>query len=506
MLVAAGPAIASVVLLGATALSWLLPVTSTVLDFSEAEMQWLFPAPVSRRSLLMHRLMRSQLGILFGAIVVGIVTPSVTGVSRVRVGVAAWALLTIGKVYFTIITLARARLGSPDAAVRRLAWLPVVVNLAAVVIVGAGLARAFMAGPVTELHDALDRVGAVATFGPSAVVLWPFATAARPLFAPWPGPFLGALGGAVLVFVPLVAWMLYSDDAFQDAVADPTQTRAAGPSGRTAAYRARSTGWTLAAAGRPEGAFAWKAAMQTLRIVDRRTVSRFAFIVIAVAASAAAVSRATHAGAIAWACATGVAAFAVVLAPQVLRVDMRQDLRHLELLKTWPVKPSAVLRGELAWPGLLLTAVAWAMIVVAVGLSHTVFESVAFGVRVSVGVASAVLAPALVFAQLAIHNGVALVFPAWVPLGNQRPRGLDAMGQRLIVLGGTWLLLLVMLVPGALAGGVVWFLLRRLLGTAAMILAAISCTAVVAAEVLVATEALGPAYDSLDILSVDRSE
>ena len=53
------------------------------------------------------------------------------------------------------------------------------------------------------------------------------------------------------------------------------------------------------------------------------------------------------------------------------------------------------------------------------------------------GVALAILAPALVFAQLTIHNAVALMFPAWVPLGNQRPRGLDAMGQRLIMLGGT---------------------------------------------------------------------
>ena len=62
------------------------------------------------------------------------------------------------------------------------------------------------------------------------------------------------------------------------------------------------------------------------------------------------------------------------------------------------------------------------------------------------------MAPALVFAQLTIHNGVALMFPAWVPLGNQRPRGLDAMGQRLIMLGGTWLLLVIMTLPGAIAG------------------------------------------------------
>jgi len=72
--------------------------------------------------------------------------------------------------------------------------------------------------------------------------------------------------------------------------------------------------------------------------------------------------------------------------------------------------------------------------------------------------ALAILAPALVFAQLTVHNAVALMFPAWVPLGSQRARGLDAMGQRLIMLGGTWLLLIVMTIPGAIAAGMFWLI------------------------------------------------
>ena len=506
MLAAAGPAIVGVLLLGATALAWLLPMNSGLLDFSESEIQFLFPAPVSRRALLIHRLMRSQLGIFFGSVVVGIVTPSVSGVSRLRIGVAAWVLLTISKVYFTVITLARTRLASRDPDARRVAWLPVAVNLAAVVIVAAALTRAFMEGPVTGVRDALDRIGALATSGLSGIVLWPFVAVARPLFAPWPGPFLAALGGSAIVFVPLVAWMLYSDDAFQDAAVDAAERRASEPSRRAATYRARSTGWTLATTGRPEVAFAWKAAMQTLRVVDSRTVARAAAMLIALAVAAVSVGRSTGVASVLGAFVTGAAVFAVLLAPQVLRVDMRQDLRDLEVLKTWPVKSSAVLRGELAWPGALITAVAWVMIGVAMLLSATVFTSVSFSLRLSVGVATAILAPALVFAQLIIHNGVALMFPAWVPLGNQRPRGLDAMGQRLIMLGGTWLLLVLSAIPGALAGGIVWFAFRGFLGPTVLIPAAMLCAAVVALEVLVATEALGPAYERIDIMSVERTE
>ena len=506
MLAATGPAIVGVLLLGATALAWLVPVNSGLLDFSESEIQFLFPAPVSRRALLMHRLMRSQLGIVFGSVVVGLVTPSPFGVSRLRICVATWVLLTVSKVYFTVITLARTRLASRDPGARRAAWLPVAVNLAAVVVVTTALTRAFMDGPVTGARDALVRIGVPATSGLSGLVVWPFVAVARPLFAPWPGPFLAALGGAAIVLVSLVAWMLYSDDAFQDAAADAAERRAREPARQAATYRARWAGWTLATTGRPEVAFAWKAAMQTLRAVDRRGAARAAAILVSLAVVASSAGWSTGVAAVLGVLVTGGAMFAVLLAPQVLRMDMRQDLRHLEVLKTWPVKSAVVLRGELAWPGALITAVAWAMIGVATLLSAAVFTSAGLGMRLSVGVASAILAPALVFAQLIIHNGVALIFPAWVPLGNQRPRGLDAMGQRLIVLGATWLLLLVMVLPGALAGGIVWFAFRSVLGSAVLVPAATLCTVVVALEVLVAAEALGPAYERIDLMSVGRAE
>jgi hypothetical protein len=125
--------------------------------------------------------------------------------------------------------------------------------------------------------------------------------------------------------------------------------------------------------------------------------------------------------------------------------------------------------------------------------------------RASAAAAAAVVAPALVFAQLTIHNGVALLFPAWVPAAG-RPRGLDAMGQRIIMLGGTWILTAIMMLPAVIAGGIVWFASRPLLGVTAAVPGAIAAAAVVSIEVLLATEALGPAYERLDILAVERDE
>ena len=504
-LMASGPAFGGLALLVVTAAGWLMPFDSGLLDFSEPEMQFLFPAPVTRRQLLIHRMLRSQLGLLFGALMIGVFSP-LQGLGRLRMSVGTWMVFLTVKIYFTGITLARARLGSPDRRARRVAWLPIAALTAAITVVVTALVQAYVAHPPEGVSDTLALVGSVSLGGASRVVLWPFMAVVRPFFAEWPWPYLTALGWAGVVLLATVTWVLKSDEAFQDAAAEVAERKASGLRAKGASYRARSTGLTLAVTGRPETAFAWKAATQTLRLVDRRSLARMASVLFALTVAAVSIGRANGLASTVGIFSVVATAFAILFAPQVVRVDMRQDLSHLDLLKTWPVKASAMIRGEMAWPGILISASAWIAIGIALFMSAAVFSTVGLGLRVSAGITAAILAPALVFAQLTIHNTVALIFPAWVPLGNQRPRGLDAMGQRLIMLGGTWLLLAVMLLPGALAGGVIWFAFRGFLGAAVFVPAAVVCSVIVVIEVLLVTEALGPAYERLDITSVERTE
>ena len=105
-----------------------------------------------------------------------------------------------------------------------------------------------------------------------------------------------------------------------------------------------------------------------------------------------------------------------------------------------------------------------------------------------------------------MQNALALFFPAWVALGNQRTRGLDAMGQRLIMLAAILVALALFAVPGALAGGIVWLVLRNVLGSPVFVPAAVVFAAVVLTEVTVATELLGPVYERMDLTSVERPE
>jgi hypothetical protein len=80
------------------------------------------------------------------------------------------------------------------------------------------------------------------------------------------------------------------------------------------------------------------------------------------------------------------------------------------------------------------------------------------------------------------------------------------MGQRLILLGGTWLMLVLSLVPGVVGGAIVWGLLYPLAGPWVLVPAALVCGAIVGVEVVLATEAMGPAYERLDITSVERPD
>jgi hypothetical protein len=302
-------------------------------------------------------------------------------------------------------------------------------------------------------------------------------------------------------------WVLRSDEAFAAAADAFVEGQERQISNSTSRYQLRTKGWTLAAIGRPEGAFVWKAATEAVRLVNPLTLVRFVVPLMAIMIGAA-VSGAFPRGVLQLfaVLALMVIGFATLMGPQVLRSDLRQDLEHLDLLKTWPVPAGAVIRGEILWPAFTLTGLVWIAIIVATILAPRAFPDVAPMWRLSIALAAAIVAPGLIAAQYVIHNGVALLFPAWVAFGGQRPRGLDAMGQRLIMLGATWLALILMTLPGAIAGALIALVLIRWIGPVSLVPAALACGVALLVETVAATEALGSAYERLDMTDVERAE
>jgi len=503
---ASAPALGGLALLVAAAVSWLMPFGSGLLEFTQAETAFLFPAPIPRRSLLFYRLMRSQWAVFFGALVMSLAYPIATISARTRGLLSVWLLLMTAHVFFTGVTLSRPQLRRRSEHSQLLARVAVAVVFGALAVVLTAVARHLWDRPILNLTDAYKVISGVVATGVPHLVLVPFIAVVRPLFADGWLSFAKALGPAIAVYLITIAWVLRADEAFGTITEKLTDARGSQPSQRRARYQARSVGWELALTGRAETPFMWKGALQTFRVVDRRVLIRVGIMIVWLTVVVSLFGRARGLAQALGLLASGAAIFATIIGPQVMRVDMRQDLQHLEVLKTWPVRAAAVVRGEMLWPAMVVTMVAWVCGAVGIVLSAATFSGASLSLRIAGGLAALILAPAFVVAQFTIHNTAALMFPAWVPLGMSRPRGVDAMGQRLFMLGATWLMLIFVVAPGAIAGGIVWFAFRRLIGAWILIPAAMVCTTVIALEVLMATEALGPAYERLDLSSVDRGE
>ena len=509
-----GPSFGGAALLLLAGLAWIFPGTSSLLSFTEAETDFLFPAPVSRRQLLIHRVIRSQFGLLFAAVAGGFLinTPGASSIAAMFLrSIALWITFVTFRVYFAGVTMARARLGAADLRARRVAWMPLVGTVAALGVVAMSLVRALQAlQPSSSFDDVVTRLGAATTTGLPRIVLWPFQALLRPLFADGAAAYLMAIPGALFVLLATIAWLVKSDEVFQganDEVAVMQKPSTEKRRRRVAAPRVRAAGWPLALSGRTETAFMWKNGMQTLRSLNIGSLWGPALgLAWGMTFFAIAMSRTRGLASAMCFVALFLAAGATLLGPMSVMSDLRGDLRHLELLKTWPVKGGALIRGEMLWPAVLLTVIAWLALVFGAMLSVTAFPRWTFSLRISLWAAASLVVPALVFAQYTIHHTAAVLFPAWIPSDNEM-RGFDSMGQRLILFGGVLLGLIAMVLPGAIAAGIVGFVFYRLTGSPLVFVPAAGvCLAIVATEVMLATEALGPAYDRIDLSGVERSE
>jgi hypothetical protein len=196
-----------------------------------------------------------------------------------------------------------------------------------------------------------------------------------------------------------------------------------------------------------------------------------------------------------------------LMGPQMMRNDLRTDLAQLSILKTWPLTGAAIIRGEVLAPTLLISGFAWLCVVLALLLSSAVpFMDLSLPSRLAFAATALIAVPGLVMAQLVIHNGVAVLFPGWIVTGPSRARGVEAMGQQMLLFAGTFLLLALGLLPAAAAAAVVGFPLCWLVGWSGLVPAAVVFLAVLLAESWLATAALGRVLDRTDPSAVEVNQ
>ena len=275
--------------------------------------------------------------------------------------------------------------------------------------------------------------------------------------------------------------------------------RAGNWQGAKKTQKAKSPWFKLAAAGPPATALLWKNLIGVGQVLSVRL---WIVLIVVVVAIGVGFGGSTHnqdfsmAAAILLAVALG---YSLLLGPQLLRLDFRQDLPLADILKTFPLRGWQIALGEILAPVVVLAAGQWLLLLVGAGLVFYLpgNQSVLF---LAIALGAAFLLPVLDFLVLLIPNAAVLLFPSWIQTGRDSPRGIEATGQRLIFALGQLLVLLLALLPAAIAFTGVLFLLKLALGDAAAIpFAALAATVILAVEAGFGVMLLGKLFERFDV-------
>lgn len=504
---------------------WVLPSTKPGLTFSEAEIAFLFPAPLSRRALIHYRMLSSQFSALLQSIFYALVFNSRTLFSgqALQVIVSWWAVLAIVSLHYQASSLTIARL--VDRGVRPGLRRGVVLGIAAALLLGS-LGSAWDGLQKLSATAGIDQwVAAIFNGGALPWLLWPFRLAIRPFFASTAGEFALALAPVLLLLVAHYVWVVRMNVSFEEASIEKAERRAARlnemrlrGAGAVRVGPARAAGrrapFDLARARGPEFAFLWKNLLSTSRAWF--TPRGWLFTAVAlVAISAAARQFFGHEywkfGAPLATIGMIVGGAALVYGPLLTRLDLRLDLANADILKTYPLPGWRVLLGELLAPIAILSGLVWLGILAwylgLLGQQPPALSPTWFGpaMRTVWALCAAAVAPVVVAMELLIPNAVPMLFPSWFYAVRTPGAGIDLMGQRLIFAFGQVFVVMLALLPAAGAAALLVFVTQWLIGPAlAVIFASLAVTLVLAGELWCGLWWLGGRFEKLDLSTEPR--
>src|SRR6187397_1944767 len=216
-------AIGTGILFVIVALPWIFPSRQRpALAVSQADVQFLFTAPISRRRLIRYKLLRSLVGALLSSAFLTILTRANGFGQALRTFVGIGLTLALLNLHFTGISLHRVPASTPGttALVRR--WLPSVIALVLVVIVARDLLTRWpeVDAAVAAGGDMMSELARLTMSGISRVVLWPFhAIVALPL-ADSASAFVKALPWPLFAIALNYLWVVRTDVPFEEASAE----------------------------------------------------------------------------------------------------------------------------------------------------------------------------------------------------------------------------------------------------------------------------------------------
>lgn len=498
--------------------AWAFGANRPSLTFSEGEIQQLLPAPVSRRALLRYKLLRGfaggALGVLFA-----------TFFMYRALGNSVFLFLLGGLLSFAVVYLhvtgasfVRTRLGAWGWRGTALRWSVLVLVLA---VAAWGVLSALASVPFPEeVKGWRELQGWVATFlaqTPVAVMSWPARVLVDLPLSPDVGTFVRRLPGPLGLLALHYLWVTSMRVPFEESAVLWGEARARERAVRMEGHRAMGQGGRISARGSPFGrlspvgrpavALFWKNLIAGWRLGGPHSLIGLILFGAVIQGVLTLISP-HYASVVRMTMAPTCGVFALILCligPSMFRNDLRMDLRKLDLLRAMPLRGWEVVTAELLAPALMLTVTEVLLVIATgvLGVGLPLREEWGAGVWVAGGLAAAFVLPAISLMNLFVQNASVVLFPAWLPADNERLRGIEALGQRLLTLVGTLLVLVVGLLPAALAALVVGFGLDWALGLRlwALPFAGLAAAGVLVGEVGFGVLGVGKAFDKLDVSS-----
>lgn len=503
--------VAAMVFGGLAVGQWIFTGARAALQFSETELAFLLPAPLSRKLLIRYKLIRGQLGTLLSALLLTLFTGRFAADGKIVFHVLGWwVAFTLLNLHGLGASFTVQRLTERGLAtwLRRTVGLSVVAALAGVVFLWLRALPSLPAwrdDPRTMATDWSQWAELALTTGPGPWLLAPFRWAVAPWFAQSLGEFLIALVPALLMILLLYWWVERNDVAFEEASLQLSEKQAAlisqAREGKRkgveipksvipAAFVLKPTGppavalmWkNLIAARATRGRLAWFAGGAfTVALLVRwsplpeflrttvPTLSLMAFVVLA------------------------------LLGGTQTSSALRRDLGMLDVLRGYPLPGRDLVLGELLGPAV----VTWVLQSVFLISGLLSFPTALDWVFLCAAVAALVIVAPLNLVNALIPSTATLLFPAWAKPGRdiQQP-GFEAMGQRIVFGLAQLAVMVVALAPAAAVGAGVVFGVRYLLNLeVALLVGSVFTAAILAVEAWFGMQLLGRLFDQYDASS-----
>jgi hypothetical protein len=501
-------------------LCWVWPRERAALRFTEAEIAFLFPAPLRRRTLIHYQLLSAQGRIFFTAVVMSLFSSGwsfLLGNAAIRI-LGWWIIVATLSLHIIASSFVVTKLLDSGVTTRRRQIFTIgMVGL----VVGGLLAwtshdlRAPDSDDLAGLDSFARYLAATLNSGPLPWLLLPTKAVVQPLLSPDPYSFLLALGPALLVYGVHYLWVLKSEVAFEEASIAKAEKRAVKVAAlRQGRYRlgratpkARRAPFNLGATRRVEFAFLWKNLLSTATYLRPRTAIIATLIIVAASrlGSGNPIYEGMRPGIAIFALIIG--AYLIVLGPQIARQDLRSDLTNADILKTYPLRGWQVILGEILTPLAIVTVLVWlALLAFTLTAQTERFAWLTSSLLTTIAIGAALVVPLLCSLQLIVLNTAAVSFPAWLQTARQTGGGIDVFGQRLLFLAGNTIVVVLALVPATLVGGTLFFTAQWIVGDVlATALGATAILAVLGAEAWLGIRWLGARFERFDLSAELRS-